>query len=137
MTGPRLVADVLALLGVVIVLATTMYPAGSQGVPGPALVPRVLGVALVVVSLLIHRTPGASAPAWVRHQREVPLTMALLAAYALLWRVVPNGHGVLTGLVLLAFLRLTGLTWRGAGITAALMATVLQLLFERGLGVRF
>jgi hypothetical protein len=44
---------------------------------------------------------------------------------------------VLTGLVLLAFLRLTGLTWRGAAITAVVMATVLQLLFERGLGVRF
>ena len=63
--------------------------------------------------------------------------MGLLAAYALLWRAVPHGHGVLTGLVLLAFLRITGLSWRSAGISAVLMATVLQLLFERGLGVRF
>jgi hypothetical protein len=61
--------------------------------------------------------------------------MALLAVYALLWRLVP--YGVLTGVVLLAFLRVTGLTWRGAAIAAALMATTLQLLFERGLGVRF
>ena len=49
----------------------------------------------------------------------------------------PNGHGVLTGVVLLAFLRITGVPWRAAGIAAVLMATVLQLLFERGLGVRF
>jgi hypothetical protein len=137
MSGPRLVADVLACLGVVIVLATLAWPPGSQGVPGPALFPRVLGAALLCVSLLIHRTPGTAAPPWVRHQRQVPLTMALLAVYALLWRAIPNGHGVLTGLVLLAFLRLTGLAWRGAVITAVLMATVLQLLFERGLGVRF
>ena len=61
--------------------------------------------------------------------------MALLATYALLWRVVP--YGGLTGIVLLAFLRLTGLRWRGAIVAAAVMAITLQLLFERGLGVRF
>jgi hypothetical protein len=61
--------------------------------------------------------------------------MALLGAYAFLWRVVP--YGVLTAIVLLAFFRLTGLGWRGAAIAAALMASTLQLLFERGLGVRF
>ncbi|WP_396625070.1 tripartite tricarboxylate transporter TctB family protein [Luteitalea sp.] len=137
MSGPRLVADVLAVIAAAIALTTMSWPAGTQGVPGPALVPRVLAVALFSVSLMIHRHPGTAAPPWVRHQREVPLTMGLLAVYALLWRVVPNGHGVLTGLVLLAFLRLTGLTWRGAAITAVVMATVLQLLFERGLGVRF
>lgn len=137
MIGPRLVADVLAVVGALIVFATVAWPPGSQGVPGPALFPRILGASLLVVSLLIHRSPGTSAPAWVRHHREVPMTMGLLAVYALLWRAIPNGHGVLTGLVLLAFLRITGLSWRGAGITALLMATVLQLLFERGLGVRF
>ena len=77
------------------------------------------------------------APSWVRHHRAVPATMALLAAYVLLWRVIPNGHGVLTGLVLIAFFRITGLSWRPAGVAAVMMATVLQLLFERGLGVRF
>ena len=137
MSGPRVVSIVLAVLGVAIVAATVPWPPGSQGVPGPALVPRVLAVALVIVSALIYRAPGTSAPAWVRHHNAVPATMGLLAAYALLWRAVPHGHGVLTGLVLLAFLRITGLSWRSAGISAVLMATVLQLLFERGLGVRF
>ena len=137
MSGPRVVSFVLAVLGVSIVAATIPWPPGSQGVPGPAMVPRVLAVALVIVSALIYRSPGTSAPAWVRHHGAVPATMGLLAAYALLWRAVPHGHGVLTGLVLLAFLRITGLSWRSAGISAVLMATVLQLLFERGLGVRF
>jgi hypothetical protein len=137
MSGPRAVSVALVVLGAAIAVATIPWPPGSQGVPGPALVPRVLAAALVVVGLLIYRTPGTSAPAWVRNHGAVPATMALLAAYALLWRAIPNGHGVLTGLVLVAFLRLTGLPWRAAGVAAALMATALQLLFERGLGVRF
>lgn len=99
--------------------------------------PRVLSLALVVVAGALVRAPGSGAPAWVRHHRAVPLTMLLLAIYAVLWRAVPNGHGVLTGLVILAFLRLTEVRWRGAVIASVLMATVLQLLFERGLGVRF
>lgn len=135
MTGPRVVAVVLTALAAVVLLATLTYPPGSQGVPGPALVPRVLALGLLVTGLLLVRSPGRGAPPFVRHHRAVPATMALLAAYALLWRVVP--YGVLTGLVLLGFLRLTGVRWRGAVIAAALMATTLQLLFERGLGVRF
>jgi hypothetical protein len=135
MTGPRLVAAVLALLAVLILVTTMSYPPGAQGVPGPALVPRVLGLALLAVSLVLLRSPGTGAPPFVRHHRVVPIAMALLATYALLWRVVP--YGVLTGIVLLAFLRLTGLRWRGAIVAAAVMAITLQLLFERGLGVRF
>ena len=137
MSGPRVVSVVLAVVGAFVVAATMPWPPGSQGVPGPALVPRVLGVALVVVGALIYSSPGTGAPAWVRHHRAVPATIGLLAVYAVFWRVVPNGHGVLTGVVLLAFLRLTGLHWRASGVAAVLMAVVLQLLFERGLGVRF
>lgn len=135
MTGPRVVAALLAALGAAVVFATIAYPPGSMGVPGPALVPRVLGVALVVVALLIVRTPGAAGPPVVRHRAAVPITMGLPGVYALLWRLAP--HGALTGLVLLAFLRLTGVRWRGAVVAAAALATTLQLLFERGLGVRF
>lgn len=135
MTGPRTVAAILAVLAVVILATTATYPAGSQGVPGPALVPRVLGIALLAVSVLLLRSPGTGAPPFVRHHRAVPIAMTLLAAYVLLWRVVP--YGLLTGLVLLAFLRLTGLGWKGAIAAAVIMAATLQLLFERGLGVRF
>ena len=136
MTGARVVETLLAVLGAAVVVASRTYPPGAYGVPGPALVPQLLGVSLVLVAVALLRTGevGATAP-FVRHRTAVPLTMALLAVYALLWRVVP--HGVLTGLVLLAFLRLTGTRWRSAVIAAALMATTLQLLFERGLGVRF
>lgn len=135
MSGPRVVAAVLGALALAIVATTWRFPAGSQGVPGPAVVPQLLGLALLGVSAWLLWAPGTGAPALVRNQRVIPLAMALLAGYALLWRVVP--YGVLTGVVLLAFLRLTGLGWRGAVIAATLMATTLQVLFERGLGVRF
>jgi hypothetical protein len=135
MSGPRLVAAGLALLALLVLAAASQFPGGSQGVPGPAVVPQILGAALLVVAGWLVWSPGTGAPALVRNHRTIPLTMGLLAIYALLWRVAP--YGVLTGVVLLTFLRLTGLGWRGAVIAAALMATTLQLLFERGLGVRF
>ena len=135
MIGPRTAAAVLAVLGLGVTLATLAYPPGAQGVPGPALVPRLIGIALIAVASLIVRFPGTAGPPILRHRRALPATMALLIAYGLLWRVVP--YGVLTGLLLLVFLRLTGVSWRGAVIAAAAMAGTLQLLFERGLGVRF
>jgi hypothetical protein len=135
MSGPRVVALVLGMLAVAVLASTLGFPPGRQGVPGPGLVPRLLGAALLLVAAGLVWAPGSGAPRVVRHHREIPAAMALLGAYAFLWRVVP--YGVLTGIVLLAFLRLTGLGWRGAAIAAALMATTLQLLFERGLGVRF
>lgn len=135
MTGPRIVACVLGAMALAILATTWTFPPGSQGVPGPGLVPRLLGVALLALSAVLLWAPGTGAPALVRHHRAIPAAMALLAAYALLWRALP--YGVLTGVVLLTFFRLTGLAWRGALIAAVLMATTLQLLFERGLGVRF
>ena len=78
---------------------------------------------------------GTGAPPFARHTLAVPATMALLVVYAAGWRLVP--FGVLTAVVLLAFLRLTGTRWAVALVTAAIMAVALQLLFERGLGVRF
>lgn len=135
MSGARLVAVTLAVVALAVLATTLGWPAGNQGVPGPALVPRLLGASLLVVALVLVRTPGPSAPPFVRHQLAVPATMALLAVYAALWRIVP--FGVLTAGVLLVFLRLTGTRWAVALPTAAVMATALQLLFERGLGVRF
>ncbi len=135
MSGPRVVAAALAALALVILAATLGYPGGSQGVPGPAVVPRLLGVSLLIIGLWLVRSPGTGAPRLVRHQAAIAATIAVLVVYVALWRAVP--YGVLTGFVLLAFMRLTGLGWRGAIVSAAIMATTLQLLFERGLGVRF
>ncbi len=135
MTGPRIVAAVLAALAVAILVTTFTYPPGARGVPGPAMMPRGLGLALLATALFLLRFPGTGAPPFVRHRAAVLTTMAALAVYAVLWRVVP--YGVLTGAFVLVFLRLTGLHWRGATIAAVVMATILSLLFEQGLGVRF
>jgi hypothetical protein len=133
--GARLVAVVMAVVAFLIVITTLAWPPGNQGVPGPALVPRLLGVALLATALLLVRTPGTSAPPFARHTVAVPVAMALLVVYAAGWRLVP--FGLLTAGVLLAFLRLTGTRWTVALVTAGAMAVALQLLFERGLGVRF
>ncbi|HTU99312.1 MAG TPA: tripartite tricarboxylate transporter TctB family protein [Luteitalea sp.] len=135
MSGARVVAFVMAVGSLAIVATTLAWPGGNAGVPGPALVPRLLGVALLLVALVLVRTPGTSAPPMVRHHLAVPATMLLLAVYAAGWRVVP--FGVLTAAVLLTFFRLTGTRWTVALPTAVGMAVTLQLLFERGLGVRF
>lgn len=135
MSGPRVVALTLGAMALAVLATTWGFPPGQQGVPGPALVPRVLGALLLLVAAGLMWAPGTGAPRIVRHHRAIPAAMALLVAYGLLWRVVP--YGVLTAFVLVAFLRLTGLGWRGALIAAAAMATTLQVLFERGLGVRF
>ena len=50
MSGPRLVAVVLGAVALAILIATWSFPPGRQGVPGPALVPQVLGVALLVLA---------------------------------------------------------------------------------------
>lgn len=135
MSGPRAAALAFLVLAAAVLAVAAGFPPGSQGVPGPALVPRVLGVALAVVALLIVRTPGQSMPRPVRHHAAVPATMLLLVGYALLWRVVP--FGVLTGVVLMIFLRLTGVRLQGAVVAAVLMAAALHTLFVQGLGVRF
>jgi len=135
MSGPRLVASVLGVTALAILVTAWTFPPGGQGVPGPGVVPQLLGAGLLGVSAWLLWAPGSGAPRLVRHHAAIPLTMALWAAYALLWRVVP--YGVLTGVVLLVFLRITGVGWRGAVVAATLMAATLQILFERGLGVRF
>ena len=134
MTGPRIAALALALLAVVVIALSASFPGGSAGVPGPALVPILLGVALLLVSSWLVRAPGSGPPAPVRLHTAIPATMALWVVYATLWGVVP--YGVLTGVMLLSFLKLTGITWRPAIVAATVMAVTLQTLFEQGLGVR-
>jgi hypothetical protein len=61
--------------------------------------------------------------------------MVLVLAYAALWTIVP--FALLTGLVLVAFLRVTGVAWVPAVVTAILLGGSLVLVFERVLAVRF
>jgi putative tricarboxylic transport membrane protein len=136
MSGTRLVGLVLAAIGVLAAAGTMGYPAGGQGVPGPALFPRIIAALLVVCGVWLVWRPGAGAPLDVPpgRPRAIAWTMVLLVAYVALWSVVPFVPR--TALMLLAFLRLLDVSWRGALLTAALMSVVLFVVFERLLAVR-
>jgi hypothetical protein len=134
MTGSRVAA--VGLLGLALwVLAWTVgFPAGMHGVPGPGLMPRLLGGALALVALQLLRTPTPS-PGPIRQQREIALTCLLLVVYAALWTVVP--FGALTAAILLAFLRMTGASWRGAVLLAGMAGVLLHVVLVQVLAVRF
>lgn len=135
MTGTRVTATVLAALAIAVLLATWGYPPGAHGVPGPALLPRMFGLALLLVALGLLRAPGRAEVPPVRNGRAIAATMVLVLAYAALWTIVP--FALLTGLVLVAFLRVTGVAWVPAVVTAILLGGSLVLVFERVLAVRF
>ena len=133
-SGTRAIAGVPAILAVAVLLATWRYPAGAYGVPGPALLPRLFGVALLLVALGLLRAPGRDEMAPVRNQRAIIATIVLVLAYAALGPIVP--FALLTGLVLVAFLRVTGVAWVPAVVTAVVLGGSLVLVFERVLAVR-
>lgn len=135
MRGTRVVAVVLAALGVSVLIATWQYPHGAQGVPGPAMAPAILAVALllIVAGLLRERATDPGVPG--RQGREIAVTAALLVAYVAAWPVTP--YWLRTAALLIAFLRITGLSWRAASIAACLLAGSLVLVFEHALAVRF
>ena len=134
MSGHRVVAVALLGLGLAVLAWTLGFPGGTHGVPGPALMPRLLGGALVLAALGLLRTP-APAGGPVRHQREIAVTCLLLVVYAALWTVVP--FGALTAVILLVFLRMTGASWRGAVLLAGLSGVLLHVVLEQVLAVRF
>lgn len=134
MSGPRVIALALLAIGLAVVARTFAFPAGVHGVPGPALVPRLLGAALVATALILLRAPVTPHDA-ARQPRAIAVTVVLLVAYAALWSLVP--FGVLTAAILLTFLRLTGASWRGALALAVLTGATLQVVLEQVLAVRF
>ncbi len=135
MTGTRVIATVLAILAAAVLLATWGYPAGAHGVPGPALLPRMFGLALLLVAIGLLRAPGPAGTVPVRNGRAIAAAIVLVLAYAALWTVVP--FALLTGVVLVAFLRVTGVAWIPALVTAVLLGGSLVFVFERVLAVRF
>ena len=136
MSGTRLTGLVLAAIGLLALTGTVGYPPGAQGVPGPALFPRTVALLLVACSLWLAWQPDSAASLDVPpgRPRAIAWTMVLLVLYVGLWEVVPFVPR--TALLLLAFLRLLDVSWRGAVVTAVLMATVVFVVFERLLAVR-
>jgi hypothetical protein len=135
-SGTRRTGLVLAAIGLLALAGTVGYPPGGQGVPGPALFPRTVASLLVACSLWLAWRPDSAGSLDVPpgRPRAIAWTMVLLLVYVASWEVVPFVPR--TALFLLAFLRLLDVSWRGAVVTAVLMATVVFVVFERLLAVR-
>lgn len=136
MTGARVTAGALMVLAVAAGLGTLGYPGGAQGVPGPALVPRLVAVALLVTAGWLVARPDAPAlhPLTARRARAIAVTCVSLLAYVALWDAVP--FVVRTAVALLLFLRLLDIAWRPAAIAAAALSVSVFIVFERFLAIR-
>lgn len=136
MTGTRVTGLVLALVGLLAFAASIGYPAGSQGVPGPSLVPRAVALllALTGVALAWQRDSAEAVTIAPGRPRAIAWTMGVLVVYVAAWQVVPFVPR--TALLLVVFLRLLDVSWRGALVTAVAMSTIVFIVFERLLAVR-
>ncbi len=136
MNGARMTTVALMVVAIAAGLATLGYPAGSQGVPGPALLPRlVAGVLLLAGAWLVVRPAAAGVPPLpAGRARAIAWTLVGLIAYAALWTIVP--FVVRTAVGVLLFLRVLDVAWRPAAITAIALAGAVFVVFERLLAVR-
>lgn len=136
MSGPRLVGLILLALAAAAVLTTLGYPAGRAGVPGPALFPRLVALALAACAVaLVWQPDGAPAlDVPPGRPRAIAWTAVLLLVYVATWEVVPFVPR--TALFLVAFLRLLAVSWTGALVTALGLSVVTFVVFERLLAVR-
>lgn len=136
MTGQRIVGITLVACGLLALAGTVGYPLGREGVPGPALFPRALAVMLACCGAWLAyqgaATPDLDIPPG--RPRVIALTMLLLVVYVALWDIVPFVPR--TAVLLLVFLRLLAVSWRGALLTAVLLSGVVFIVFERLLSVR-
>ena len=136
MNGTRMTAAALLLLALLAAVGTLGYPGGSQGVPGPALVPRLVALVLGLAAAWVLARPGAadSPPPVAGRGVAIGWTLAGLVAYAALWNVVP--FVVRTVVFLVLFLRLLDIAWRPAAVTAVALAGAVFVLFEHLLAIR-
>ncbi len=130
-------AVVLGLVALVALLGTVGYPSGEQGVPGPALFPRTVAVALLLCATWLMVTaastpvPDALPPGM---GRVIGWTALALVLYVATWDLVPFVPR--TALLVLFFLRMLAVSWRAAAVTATVLAGVVFIVFERVLAVR-
>lgn len=136
MTGARATSVALMALAIAALLGTLGYPGGAQGVPGPALVPRLVAVALLLTAAWVAARPDALElyPMSSQRARAVVVTAVSLLAYVALWDVVP--FVVRTAAALLLYLRLLDIAWRPAAIAAVALAVSVFVVFERFLAIR-
>ena len=136
MSATRVTGVVLVVLAAAAGLASIGFPAGREGVPGPALFPRLVAVTLALCgAALAWGGDAVEAPAPpAGRPRAILWTAVLLLLYVALWDVVPFVPR--TAVFLVAFLLLLAVSWTGTLVTALGLSVVVFVVFERLLAVR-
>ena len=123
-------------LGVALVSSSYALPAGLGRLPGPGFFPRVIGGAMLLLSLGLLwqvRRPVAAASTGAGGARTVLIVVGLLFLYLLLWGTGP--FAVRTALFLLLLLRGLGQSWRTSLTLSLALTTTVILAFQIGLRV--
>lgn len=136
----RILAGGFLTLGIGLVASSFALPEGVGRLPGPGFFPRLIGGAMLLLSLTLlwqsRRTApaaGAADAAAATDVRGVLGAIGLLALYLLLW-----GTGLFalrTIVFLLLLLRFLGQPWKTALAVAVPVTVAVVLAFQVGLGV--
>lgn len=130
----------LTAVGLAFVAGGWGMPPGVGGIPGPGFFPILVGGALTLLGCTLAASArSAHGLLWEggwHHAptRQVLAIVALLAAYAAVWHVVP--FLVRTPPLLLAILRVSGGGWLRASVVAVVTTGVLAVVFDVLLRVR-
>jgi len=122
-------------LGIALVASSYALPAGL-GQPGPGFFPRVIGGAMLLLSLGLlwqARRPVAAPSTGAGDRKAVLSVVGLLALYLLLWGTGP--FAVRTVVFLLLLLRGLGQSWRTALLLSLSLTAAVILAFQVGLRV--
>jgi len=124
------------LLGAYLTLSSFSLPAGSGGYPGAGFFPRVLGIVILVLAvLLVCQTllGGRVAGIQMGHGRMVAGVAALTLVYLLLW-----GTGIFalrTFVFVAIFLRFLGQPWKTGLTVSAVLTACVTAAFQYGLNL--
>lgn len=127
------------LLGAYLAISSRTFPSGLGSLPGPGFFPLLLGAFILVFSAMIaweSRSAGLPPAPDTSSQNswKLPVFAALLVlAWLLSWDFAP--FLLRTPLMVVALMRLSGSTWRGAALAAVVFTGALYAIFQLGLRV--
>ena len=137
----RIIGVLVVLFGVAVILISAgMHPAARQGIPGPALLPRMVSGALILCGLLLFsRAMVRKADYPVAFNREARARLAGVILLTVLTAVGLAYIGFIVSCLLSAFIFLIilGLRMRTAALTAVAVTAGIYLVFHYGLRVQF